>query len=102
MFRLASSRKGTAGQMPGLRREDGHRTAQPEAHQHVVRRASEPHDGNVDAEIHAADERLQQESRDARALGGAPLHALQFREDPLDAEDDPGSGGWCDSPTLGG
>ena len=44
----------------------------------------------------AADQRLQQESRDARALGGAPLHALQFREDSLDAEDDAGSGcGQC-------
>src|SRR4029450_1785076 len=36
---------------------------------------------------HPRDERLQQEAREARDGGGAPVHALQFRAYPPDAED---------------
>ena len=64
---------------PVPRRQGRYGRAEPEHDQHVLRRTSEPHDADVDAEIHAV-RPDQQESRDARRTGGAAFHALQFLE----------------------
>ena len=55
-------------------------------HVHELRRTAEPHDANVDATVHEIDQRLQQEGRESRARGRAPLHALQLLPEAHDAQ----------------
>ena len=68
---------------------------------HVLRRASEPHHANVDETVYQAHKRVQQESGDARALGGATLHVLQLREDSPELADDTGPSCWRHGPAVG-
>ena len=61
------------------------RRPQPTPHLHVVRGTPEPHDAHVDAQIHAADQRLQQEGAEPRACRRAKLHVLQLLPHSQDA-----------------
>ena len=47
-----------------------------------LRGAPEPHDAHVDAPLHAADKRIQQEAGEPRPRGRAVLHALQLLPRP--------------------
>jgi hypothetical protein len=49
------------GDVPRMHRGDGAGHARPETHQHVVRRAAEPHDAHVDAPVYPPDERVLKE-----------------------------------------
>ena len=53
-----------------------HRQPRPEARQHVLRRAGEPHDADVDAAVYPADQRFQQEARKPRHM--VALYALWY------------------------
>src|SRR4051794_38280719 len=53
-----------------------HRPARPEAHFHVLRGASEPHDGEVHAPVGAADECVHQKDREPRRWRGTLLRVL--------------------------
>src|SRR5438093_556697 len=59
--------------------EGNHRNARPETHLHVLRRAAESDDADVDASVYAADEWLLEKTRKPRGNCGPILHVLQLR-----------------------
>ena len=98
--RTLAQRRATVRRLHRLQGGDGCGRSESEAYFDALCGASEPRDADVDAPLHAADERLQQEGGEPRGGHRALVHVLQRRPYPSDAPRAPGDGGWRGEPCV--
>ena len=62
------------------------RRSRSQAREHVLCRTAQPHDEDEHEALHQIDQRLFQENPESRSYGCDPCRALQFRQNPQDAQ----------------